>query len=498
MKKINILLVEDDINFRTGLVQLINQNCSNFYIMDTAVNGKDAINLLKKNHYAYNLVITDINMPIINGIELTKHVSSIYPHLPIVCLSAYDEFEFVKESLMLGAKDYILKQDITPLNIQEKLDQIWGNIKSKSGTITLEAQFKEYIHSPDEANLDALWAKLSLPDGVAAALLRISFEGTCAKNLLEELKTELAHLRIQAQITCLSTEELALLYTFSCEDYVSDDQLLFRTAKILAHLNVQPRFLLITDFIKSKGTLSDGHKMIGQMKEYANLNTATKELRPGIFQSILAGRKEHYSFFKDSASSALLDTLSLEAVIAAMRESMISNFPEKEYINNDFYQLLSWFMQSERITLSSIDQMNFVDVIKSKERLDEKIIFLKDYIHKLTENHSFYKGNNPEITKAIAYIKENFASDLMLYEIAGHIGLSENYFSNLFKTETGINVKNYINLLRVEKAKILLRTTNLRAYEIAERVGFKNATYFSTVFKSVTKQSLSDFKQKPL
>ena len=181
-----------------------------------------------------------------------------------------------------------------------------------------------------------------------------------------------------------------------------------------------------------------------------------------------------------------------------MRESMISNFPEKEYINNDFYQLLSWFMQSERITLSSIDQMNFVDVIKSKEKLDEKIIFLKDYIHKLTENHSFYKGNNPEITKAIAYIKENFASDLMLHEIAGHIGLSENYFSNLFKTETGINVKNYINLLRVEKAKILLRTTNLRAYEIAERVGFKNATYFSTVFKSVTKQSLSEFKQKPL
>ena len=291
MKKINILLVEDDINFRAGLVQLINQNCSNFYIMDTAVNGKDAINLLKKNHYAYNLVITDINMPIINGIELTKHVSSVYPHLPIVCLSAYDEFEFVKESLMLGAKDYILKQDITPLNIQEKLDQIWGNIKSKSGTITLEAQFKEYIHSPDEANLDALWAKLSLPDGVAAALLRISFEGTCAKNLLEELKTELAHLRIQAQITCLSTEELALLYTFSCEDYVSDDQLLFRTAKILAHLNVQPRFLLITDFIKSKGTLSDGHKMIGQDEgvcqfEYRHKRASARNL------SIHTGRKK--------------------------------------------------------------------------------------------------------------------------------------------------------------------------------------------------------------
>lgn len=104
------------------------------------------------------------------------------------------------------------------------------------------------------------------------------------------------------------------------------------------------------------------------------------------------------------------------------------------------------------------------------------------------------KAYSKDITRAITYIREHFKEDINLREVAGYIGLSENYLSNLFKKETGENMVTYMNRCRIELAKELITNTGMKVYEIAEEVGFKNTTYFSTIFKKMTHMTVQEFK----
>ena len=82
--------------------------------------------------------------------------------------------------------------------------------------------------------------------------------------------------------------------------------------------------------------------------------------------------------------------------------------------------------------------------------------------------------------------------------MADHVGLSENYLSNLFKNEVGDNLTNYVNQLRIEQAKKLVATTSMKTYEIAEAVGYHSASYFSTIFRKITGSPISTYKNKHL
>jgi len=106
-----------------------------------------------------------------------------------------------------------------------------------------------------------------------------------------------------------------------------------------------------------------------------------------------------------------------------------------------------------------------------------------------------YKMLSREISKATNYIKANYNKNINLKNIAENVNLNPAYLSSLFKKELGINFIDYLNGLRVEKARELLLETNLMTYEIAENVGFSEETYFSKVFKSVVGTSPTEFRK---
>jgi len=101
------------------------------------------------------------------------------------------------------------------------------------------------------------------------------------------------------------------------------------------------------------------------------------------------------------------------------------------------------------------------------------------------------EGRRKEIRQAIAYIQAHYAEDISTAELAQRLGFSANYMSNLFRSETGYRIKEFVNRERVAQARRLLKETNLKVYEVAERVGFQDSSYFCKVFKEITGTTVS-------
>lgn len=117
-----ILIVDDDQNYRYAVREIIDWKSLNFRIVDEAINGSQAMRKLEECHP--NLVITDMNMPLMDGVELIKAAHKKYPEILFVALSAYDDFDFVRESLREGAVDYILKYEMKEDEIRKIIEKV--------------------------------------------------------------------------------------------------------------------------------------------------------------------------------------------------------------------------------------------------------------------------------------------------------------------------------------------------------------------------------------
>ncbi len=118
MKK-KVLIVDDDANFRYAIRELVPWKKGDFEIIGEAIHGKQALDILRKT--PCDIVLTDMEMPLMDGVALTKQIKQKDPDTIVVAMSAYDDFSFVKESMRLGASDYILKQDFEPGQLLELL-----------------------------------------------------------------------------------------------------------------------------------------------------------------------------------------------------------------------------------------------------------------------------------------------------------------------------------------------------------------------------------------
>jgi len=107
---LKIMIVEDDVMFRYAFREMLNNLTSGMRVEDEAINGKEALSILSQRQP--DIIITDISMPEMNGIDLIRNVSEQYPAIKIIVLSSHDDFKFVKDALMLGAQDYLLKHDL--------------------------------------------------------------------------------------------------------------------------------------------------------------------------------------------------------------------------------------------------------------------------------------------------------------------------------------------------------------------------------------------------
>jgi two-component system response regulator YesN len=139
--------------------------------------------------------------------------------------------------------------------------------------------------------------------------------------------------------------------------------------------------------------------------------------------------------------------------------------------------------------------MYFTRKIDSAETLADCVSDFHEFVVQVGEKVRQKSIYSTDISNAIKYIHQHFTDNVTLNDVANNINMSPSYFSNLFKKETNVNFVEYLNTFRVEKAKRMLQNTDLKAYEIAEKVGFSENTYFCKVFKKITGMSPNEFRK---
>ncbi|MGG1598273.1 response regulator transcription factor [Paenibacillus naphthalenovorans] len=524
---IQILVVDDEMIVRRGLKALVPWAEFGMEVVSEAANGEKALNILKQQ--PIDLVITDIRMPIIDGLELTRIIKRDYPHIKVLLLTCYNDFEYVKEALEIGASGYLLK---TEMEEDGHLENALSRIRS---------EFEQMKTNQEMVRELQRQASQSLP------LLR---EKWLRSLLTGDHYTELKQQSDKLALRWLDKPCLLLLIMYkenvnAAEETVSKalQDGLGEANAMAVRLSDRSYLVLIekaANISKQKGMEWENHTVLtvyaalkslapasGQVQLYYRSSRSMDQL-PAEYSNLLQFAEQHAFYHElgtveDTHGMELPEAFEAQAYVNGQdvkRLAMIRNWsrlkemlaevtaliqdrkPSVESVKMmviDIVLAIMEGLQSNSHIISSLwgsNKFDYMERVKKIPTFKELTEWLMDGIgHLEAERSVLIGGVNKVIAKAAAYIETHFHEEVTLEQLAEHVGLSKSYLSSYFKKVTGESFIDYMLQLRVEKAKELFRQTNLKIYEVAEAVGFQDPKYFTKSFKRITGVSPNQYKE---
>ena len=489
----SVMIVDDDIAVRATLKDVIEWEKLGFKIVAEAKNGKQALDILKVEEV--NVLITDMKMPIMDGLELIKEINS--QNILIIALSSFDEFELVRESFKLGVHDYILKINLEEsyiTNIMNKLkselDQTATKISQNIRKSVLQSHLEDVSSTANDGDLYSILL-IDLPEEQKR-------QGRF-KDLKNDLIIPMHDLIMQMpntmeQCECEEGKESLLIVRHHKKSLEPINSI--RLAKQIQ--SVLRNYMNVNVTISITGVQEDTHTIQGAIEEAQRL----------ISQRFVFGEGEIY--YKDAKNCLDFEELDREE----MRYSALLNafhlgdnelflLEEKrlfatmaEYNKEKLHTYCLYMIYLEGIMVQNSGD-SFTNIFGKSVSYSDKlnrlicendyIIWMYNFNRFLFEHLSKITNHKKEATFELVrrYIQDNYADEsLNLTEVASIAGLNESYFSSKFKKEFGKTFVEYLKEVRINHAKKLMETTNMKIYEISQAVGYKNVEHFTRIFKT--------------
>lgn len=408
----NVLLVDDEAIIRSGLKRIIKWENMECQICGEASNGIEAIE--KVTEYHPDIMMVDMKMPGMNGIELIENIKEIVPKCKIIILSGYRDFEYMQSAIKLGAFDYIIKPS--------KVDVIEDVIK----------RAVKKIHEDEEEEIEINKLKNSTK----------SFTSVLQNKLIYELMTnkEVDKESIKKEIDiCNLTVCGYRVVTLVASNQGSED--VSNNFKALGDV--------LSDYLEDVGSIRKID--FGTTKIVYILECKEDDLIDGDIRTRLN------KFIKMSDEYYKVDVV-----------YGLSSYSENLFDMSNLYD--ETICEIDR-SLGKSSKKNIIGDINSGDKV-------------LTLN----------VKKTVEYINKHFNENITLNDMAEQNKISPYYLSRIFTKETGKNFVEYLNTIRIEKAKSLLLEDKYKYYEIAEMVGISDSHYFSKIFKKYTGFTPSQFK----
>jgi two-component system, response regulator YesN len=503
----NVMIVDDEPIIRFGLKSSIDWEDKNLQLIGDFSNGKQALDAMERAGHV-DILITDIKMPVMDGITLMKKALQMYPKLKVVLVSSYNEFEYVREGLTHGAVDYILKQTLEP-------DQFSRTIHKCIDKILDEEKVTEKLDQAEQTN------KINDRRRTEQSIKRI---------LLQKEPFHACEQRIES----LHMPQLLLLGSIKELDRL-EDEFGFLYKNLIVD-EIQERFYRETEdgycfpigeneLIFFMGNTEEPRDTVNKLKEKIEKETSLKlvfsyavvsdreKLVEGYHHASLSGKQYFFQsnteiFPYERGVKMLREPLSLEEIKAQIHgEESLENFLEARFVRwkeEDMhpdnvkkeagYILKALYWNKVEVSVL-IDHMSNLASSETLEELTGLFHDAKNECDLFLESESKHPHmDNELLDKALSYIHEHFTQEMTLQNVADHIHISRNYFSILFKRFMDVNFIDYVIRLRINKAKELLGHTSLKVYEVAGESGFNDVKYFSKLFKKVTGLSPGDYR----
>ncbi len=521
---LKVFLVDDEIATREGIRSSFPWDEENFTLVGEAPDGEIALPMIADEKP--DVVVTDIRMPFMDGLALSRAIRRSMPWIHIVILSGYSDFGYAKQAISLGVEEYLLKP-VTVDELREVLERIREKMMEERKRKAAEQMMSSGISFVQEKLLSSL---LMTPmDSREAAQMRAQMENLGIHvtapiyNVLDirfnygdgEDRTRGIHLlqsladQSDGDILLTGSPHGALALVMDkgreemeehCYTYASSaaysleqgdarDVLVcigepcFRMEDIYDSMRSARHVRHIVDAEKEGGR----RKIVGvQEMEDTPLTMQHLEIQP-LYEQLQYIRPEDFPEVLSSYIKSLLqadlhtgvseDYLRMEAALTATRIVREAGGDPAKVLDLQDYEAA---MQAE--TTAAISE--------EVERLLRKALAFRDRENPLHGNRA--------VMNARRYMAKNFTDpNLMLQDAAKAAGMSASRFSTVFAQETGMTFTEYLTGLRIAKAKELLRATTLRSSEIGTAVGYSDRHYFSYLFKKNTGMTPSEFRETP-
>lgn len=516
-----ILLVDDEEEIREGIIQKIDWEKYGFKIIGSAGNGNDALEIAE--NLQPDVVMTDVRMPFMDGLELGERITRMDPAVKLLIFSGADEFEYAKRALHIRAVEYILKPigaeelKATLVRLKNTLDQEY---ESRRNLATLREHYIDSIPVIREQTMTALVegridsAQLEKKSGIAqidleargytVGLLEIE---PGQRNTTKELFPNHDEALIPMTLKQIADETLpayAKVSTFYYGDMVGAVACLYQEEDIFRFTEGMNRVCRIMQKVY-RVTVTGGIGMA--CPDPLALRTARKEAQAALSYRVAFGsgqviylgdvepRKAATLQFSENEEE-LLDSIRLgdeegvrrqvQSVFRRLQNQMPSNSQLEVYfieVKIAFMRLLQTYELASGGLWEEIEGLRVVDEIHSLEEaerwLTEKSLAVSREIREARSNTL-----SQTTARAKAYMLEHYGDETLSVEkVSSILHVSPNYFSTLFKKEMQVSFITHLTEIRMKKAVEFLDTTDDKSYMIASRVGYSDPNYFSHVFK---------------
>lgn len=524
-----ILLVDDEPLILSGIKFLLDWNKNNCQIIDTARNGQDALNKIRSQKP--DIVLCDINMPVMSGIDLLQIISEEMPFVVFIMLTNLQDFDLVKSALKFRAVDYVVKSQLEAealeaslANAQKEFDNRnqlanVGEIEDQKQVIS-ELLWKEILlHPSSSAKMkdmaDHLSEELVLDSYAVLTIMMDYDENSNCQNREELFSWEKELIDAMAQkhftaFTLLEPDNACDSIMLLCHG-VTDDlekfkrltrQFYQKLSSSSANITRVSIRMMVTECFHGSHTLSECRNQRSALMDYY-YNTEQDYIYAGDFfplvcQSLgLTGISKHLlEAVQDKSSSrcsALFDkTTSRIRSVYHERSTAIwlcnelySSIGEELQNSVPASQLSTYFSMPE-IVLTQIEQLH------TRSQVIAWLLYLKEstisaIVQLVSEKNNFVEA-------AMQYVEDHIEEHISLTDAANYVNISPTYLSSYFSKSCGQSFINYVNERKINYACKLIQENKYLIYEISNRLGFNNAYYFTKTFKRHTGKTPMEYQ----
>jgi two-component system response regulator YesN len=528
---IKLIIADDEKWVRTTIKTLVPFQQLDVSLVCEASNGIEALELCRQHEP--NLLVTDIMMPGLNGLELVREVRNLLPDLKIVIISGYNDFEYARTAMKYGITDYLLK----PVD-EEELLHVLGRIRTEIGE---KARLSKVMEAGEEQ------VRKALPMMCEAFLNElITWNSMTAEKIKSELKKYNIDIPNSTYTICVTAPDENMKYE---ADKSSSDKYRMLVKRLMKHYTGAVTFGLTHDKNVLVSIINNSNNKAGIEKAFKicslilakrlnfsistgiSIPTHQPGMLPDIYKKACEALETRFWEGSGTLASYRADLLSEDKMLTLPEETLnkitlnlrLSNMQtavsyveglcssmkndrnvKPDIVKEFFWQFLQSVIIMLNVQLPFIQHESMVTGEHPYERIKDTLFIssleacIKELLQKI---FNFYHDKNPLdnnnlVENAKKIIEKNFAGDISLEQVAKHVHLSPAYLSELFKKETGMSFIDYKTIIRIEHAKKLLCTPSMNISEISGKVGYSDPKYFSKLFKKITGKTIFEYRKE--
>lgn len=519
-----VLLVDDEIFTIRMLQNLLEWEAMGISLTGFARNGKEAYEMVLKD--APDIIISDIRMPVLNGLELVRKVNDFNDRIKFIIMSAYEDTDYLREAMKLGCCDYIIKP-IDEYELEETLRSVIKKIQGeneKELAITRSAKQLDNMNLYHYMKTGRGWKKKTTTEQnnwlnqepYCVFMIRINNESIndyINSSQMEWLRMGYISGIMQEAVRNIS--EKHLLFDFEEDTWIAAVNQSSVADKVRTADNIVKRLEQETGFPVRVCFSQTGHGLEELPKLYEEAASLGK-------YSFYVGEERILGYGYNCNKKEFDEVRNIGRGRDIDQAVRLADWSMLKSVLEEAFNLSDGYHPAE---LESIYELSYQAILAIRKNMDEEMagseLYKKDLsisyeklraipslqqlkdrmwdiigaMGRLKSDIEDRRYSKP-VEESLGIIEQNYNTNLSLDDICSKISVSKNYFCYLFKREVGISIWNYLTDVRIAHAKNLLEETELKSYEIAFRVGYDNPSYFSRLFKKNESMSPNEYREK--